>query len=83
MVPLTPTQRRIMDLLSDGKLHTKQELRDTCGNDEYIDKNTVNVYLTNLRKKIRPIGQDVVCEIHNQVAYYRLGDVSNSPVPLK
>ena len=55
----TPTQRKILDVLSDGQGHSTEELRK-CLWDELTDVSTVRVHLTQMRAKLRPIGQDIL-----------------------
>lgn len=84
MIVYTPIQRRIMHLLSDGKLHTKAELHK-CILDDLSENTTVNMHITFLRKKLRLIGQTIICESYGQsssgkkLIYFRLGkNVANS-----
>ena len=62
MPNFTPTEKKIMLILSDQQSHTKKELFD-CLPDELGDIDNVQVHLTNIRKKIRPLGQDIACEL--------------------
>lgn len=66
----TPTQQKIIDILSDGQRHTAQELFD-CLPDElgYIDNLTQHI--SNIRNRLKPIGQWIVCETANKRRYYR------------
>ncbi len=57
----TPTQQRMLAVLADGMRHTKEELI-SCLWDEMGTIGTVNVHLTYLRKILRPMGQDIICE---------------------
>ena len=54
----TPTQQRIMNVLSDGMGHTYEELY-ACLDDDMAGDHTVNVHVYNIRLKIRP-GRDIV-----------------------
>jgi DNA-binding response OmpR family regulator len=56
----TPTEQRMLDLLSDGFVHTKEELK-RCLWDELARIETVQVHISNLRKKLRPQGRDIIC----------------------
>lgn len=56
---LTPTQRRMMAVLGDGMIHSKQELH-ACLNDDMAQVELVVCHISLLRKRIGPIGQDVV-----------------------
>ncbi len=70
----TPTEQKIMDILSDGQLHTKAALHavlpDTLG-----PLNNVRVHLTYLRRKLRPEGKTIAAETRDRVCYYRLASL--------
>ncbi len=65
----TPTQQRIIDVLSDGKPHSRKELKG-CLPDELAELKTVNVHIAHIRVKLRPIGEDIICEMGSM---YQLG----------
>jgi hypothetical protein len=67
----TPTQQRIMLVLGDGAAHTRQELRD-CLEDELAGRSALSFHLSNIRKYLRPKGQDIVCCLQNKRIMYRL-----------
>jgi DNA-binding response OmpR family regulator len=69
-VAWTPTQARILDVLADGRPHSRQELRHVLW-DEEGDRRTVRVHLCAIRKTLRPVGEDVICELHNGTICYR------------
>ena len=58
MIPLTPTERRIVDVLLDGDHHTEAELLAAI--DDQADLNNLRCHLSNIRKKINPTGHDIV-----------------------
>lgn len=60
-VRFTPTEQRIVDLLSDGRYHTLEEMRRVMG-DELADTCTVTVHLFRIRKKIKPHHQAILRE---------------------
>lgn len=66
----TPTQRRILDLLSDGVAHTKEELVK-CLWDELAGPTILNQHISNIRDKLRPQGQDIINIQEQRVSYYR------------
>lgn len=66
----TPTQQKILDVLSDGKSHSRQELID-CLEDAVADRKNLNVHLSNLRARMRPAGHDVIYCPRHRKAYYR------------
>lgn len=57
---LRDVEKKILALLSDGQPHTKEEIH-TCLWDECGSVNNVYQHISVLRKKLRPIGQDIVC----------------------
>lgn len=72
-VQFTDTERRILLLLSDDLPHTLGELF-TCLDDELATMNAVHVHLRNLRKKLRLLGEDVLCvAVRRRVAYQHVG----------
>ena len=64
-------QQRMMDLLSDGNPHTSKELHG-CLEDELGPVSNIDPHLDAIRKKIRPTGQDLICQRHNGVSWYTL-----------
>lgn len=66
----TATERRILNLLADGMPHRTNELLD-CLNDELGTMNTVRVHVCAIRKKLRILGHDLVCEVNHRSTYYR------------
>lgn len=56
---LRPTEQRILDLLSDGQRHTREEIKGLL-DDELADMVTVRIHVSNLRKKIAAKGENVV-----------------------
>lgn len=70
---LTASETRIFQLLEDGHPHRMDEMKRVLGNDEMEDK-TVYVHICNLRRKLRPYGQDVSTELATTVSpvLYRL-----------
>ncbi len=62
MPNITPTQTRMLEVLADGLPHTRQELHK-CLNDELSPLTAIHDPISKLRKVLRPIGQDIVCEL--------------------
>jgi len=80
---LTKTQKKILELLSDGDRHHKNDMiRDLGKQDSEDPGKLLRVHITNLRKILNPIGQDIVCQRYNRSLYYRwvrlIGSNSNS-----
>lgn len=55
----TPTQTRILEVLSDGLMHPKCQLQ-ACLNDDMATDRTLSVHLTYLRQILNPRGEDIV-----------------------
>lgn len=76
----TPTELAILRLLSDGQAHALGELHK-CLPDELSAQSAVYRHVSSIRKRLRPSGQTIVCEIANRKCYYRhivlLGNVSD------
>lgn len=68
---LTPTERKILDVLSDGLPHTRAEVH-ACLPDELGDMSNVWVHISNLRGKLRATGRDVACVYRNRRRHYQL-----------
>lgn len=56
----TPTEQRILRVLSDGMPHHRNELIAVLW-DEMTTDVTVRQHIFRIRKKLSPIGQDIVC----------------------
>lgn len=71
MVRLTPSEQRIYDALADGGSHPKEELQKLLCDD--LSENGVYIQVSNIRSKVRPIGQDIISERwYNGVRYRRV-----------
>lgn len=67
----TPTQQKIMDLLSDGKPHAKDEIRE-CLWDTMTELRNVHVHITNLRTILRPWGYIITIKFKTRIPQYIL-----------
>ena len=71
----TPTEQRILDVLSDGEAHRADELFaclcDDCGGDRENLRKNLAVILFNLRRKMKPTGRTILSEWNNRRAFYR------------
>lgn len=63
----TPIQTKMLQVLSDGKPHRKAELQ-ACLNDELAP---IATHIMHIRRKLRQVGHDIVCEVAYCKAYYR------------
>ena len=70
---LTPTQRRMMAVLEDGALHTRQELH-ACLDDELapVDGNAIPMHICKLRRLLRPFGRDIAFHRVARVGHYQI-----------
>lgn len=66
----TPTQTKILNLLADGKPHTKNEVRMTIG-DEFTSDATLRMHISNIRIRLKNRCEDIVCRIDQRRAYYQ------------
>jgi DNA-binding CsgD family transcriptional regulator len=58
----TPTEERMLAVLSDGDRHKKEELK-ACLADELAESpQIVNFHICNIRKKLQTKGQSIICE---------------------
>jgi hypothetical protein len=70
MTTWTPTQQRIYDLLSDGRMHQRKEL-EACLNDDMAGQSTLRFHICVMRRKLRPIGENIASTILDQRTYYQ------------
>lgn len=66
----TATQRKMLAVLADGLPHSRHELK-ACLYDDQGHYSNVRVHLSSIRQKIRPRGQDIICEYYKRTLYYR------------
>lgn len=59
---LSPIQRKMLEVLSDGMPHTREELH-ACLWDEQGALSNIKAHITAIRAKLRPIGEDILCEV--------------------
>ncbi len=66
----TPTQQRILDLLSDGLAHSKRELFALL-DDELAGRTAIRKHICLLRKLL-PLGQTILCVYEKRQIMYRM-----------
>lgn len=66
---LTPTQARIVQCLSDGRPHKKEELLALL-DDPLSDITVLRVHISEIRKLL-PRSQDIVCVARQNTTMYR------------
>lgn len=67
MPHFTPTEQRMLKILSDGFPHHKSELQACL----YDEESTIRQHIYNIRAKLRPRGEDIVCELRLHGIHYR------------
>ena len=77
-VRFTPTQQRIMDLLSDGELHSKQEIFK-CLSDDLSQPGAIHCQITLIRNKIRAEGYAIMIQFRDRVPQYALVKTLKEP----
>lgn len=65
----TPTEKRIIDLLSDGLPHTRDEVFK-CLWDDQSNLDAIKGHLSRMRDKAPHL--DIVCTLHHRRICYRL-----------
>lgn len=75
----TPTQQAMLQVLSDGMPHRKEDLYACLPEGYYSDIRVVTVHVSNLRKLLKPQGMDIVCEYRYGVYMYRQVRLLHSP----
>ena len=63
-IDLTPTQRRLFDLLSDGGMYTRKQVVAHLCNGDRIEESAVPYHISTLRAAISPCGLMIV--YHNR-----------------
>lgn len=66
---LTPTERRILDLLADGLPHSREELA-RCLPDDLASPSSVGRHLTGIRRALPP-GEAVLAVYHRRTLHYQ------------
>lgn len=67
----TPTQQRLLEMLGDGMSHQQTELM-RCLEDALSTPATLRVHICHMRRKLRPVGQNITSERLDERTYYRL-----------
>jgi len=72
MTKLTPTEQKLFECLEDGRMHKRDELLLVLDADGLADRKLLSVRFCLMRKKLRPLGVDIVCCLHHRTIHYRL-----------
>lgn len=67
---LTITQCKMLAVLADGLSHKPEDLH-ACLMDELGPLSNIQPHITAIRKVLRPIGQDVICQRIDGETMYR------------
>lgn len=66
----SPTHLKMLAVLADGLPHSREELRQ-CLWDDKGPLSNIRAHLCQLRKVLRPHGQDILCELYGGTIHYR------------
>lgn len=61
---------KMLKVLQDGMRHSKHELHG-CLDDELAPITAIQSHVSALRKRLRPVGEDIICELFERRIYYR------------
>jgi hypothetical protein len=76
----TPTQIKIMKLLSDGlPHHGVTEIKPLLPDGVLAGPNAVNIHIGRLRMKLLTMGQTIVCELVNRRICFRHVQLISAP----
>lgn len=67
---LTVTQRKMLDVLSDGMAHTREELR-ACLPDDLAANASISNHLRAIREVLRELGQTILTQYQKRRVIYR------------
>jgi hypothetical protein len=65
----TPTQRRILDILSDGQPHLRKDVM-LAMQDTEASREALAVHIARIRRKLLPIGQTILGTRKDRRFYY-------------
>lgn len=71
MRAITPTERQLLEILSDGSFHSVSSLKGYLYRSYYGTRTTLFKHISNLRKKLPP-GQIIITQSRDEEIYYRL-----------
>lgn len=69
-------EQNMMEQLSDGEVHSLESLAEHLYEDSRMAMQT---HVSNLRRQLRPIGQDIACIRVNGCCYFQLVRLTASP----
>ncbi len=74
----TKTEQSMLKVFSDGMRHSREEVHG-CLNDELQPLSGIRAHICNMRKKLIPMGENIVCELYGGLIYYRHVRLLSSP----
>jgi hypothetical protein len=74
----TATERRMLKVLADGKPHKAEQLR-RCLSDDLGEVCNIAPHLSNLRRKLRRVGEEIICRKYGTANYYMRVKLLYSP----
>ena len=74
----TPTQKSILEILSDGKMHRREEFKQ-CLSDDLAPITAIHYHISTLRAKIRGIGENIMFIRDGKQSYYQIRRTLGSP----
>lgn len=74
----TPTQKRMLAVLRDGLPHTREELH-ACLPDDLSELRAIQAHISHIRKHLRVVGEEIVCEYYLRKLHYRHVRLLDSP----
>ena len=69
---MTGIEQTLFEVLQDGRLHKRADLLRVMDEDGLADRKLLSVRFCLMRKKLRPLGVDIVCCLHHRTIHYRL-----------
>jgi len=72
----TKTEMKILKILSDGQRHHIEEMRLEMDD---IGQCRVKMHVSNIRKKLKSKGEDIVCVFRNRRTFYQHVRLLHSP----
>lgn len=73
---ISKTQARMLEVLSDGRDHTREELH-ACLDDQLSALSAIQFHIYCLRKVLKPIGQDIVCFNRRGIFYRQVRNMAH------
>ena len=70
-IKYTPTEQRIIDLLSDGLMHSSNELLGCLEGADELSKSAVRQHIFNMRRKMAEAAEYISCEVYSGRLYWR------------